>query len=66
MIQGIGQALHEACCTTRPVADLTVGYCRARHLTHLDVPTIEVHFLEVDDGYSPFRAKELSRNTALF
>jgi CO/xanthine dehydrogenase Mo-binding subunit len=36
---------------------LTTGYYRARHLTHCDVPTIEVQFLEVDDGYGPFGAK---------
>ena len=36
-----------------------------RHLTHLDVPTIEVHFLEVDDGYGPFGAKTVG-SLALF
>ena len=43
----------KTCCTTRPAANLTIGYYRARHLTHLDVPHIEVHFLEVDDGRDP-------------
>ena len=57
-IQGIGQALHENLlyddATGQP---LTPGYYRARHLTHLDIPDIEVHFIEVDDGYGPFGAK---------
>ena len=35
----------------------TTGYYRARHLTHLDAPHIDVRFLEVDDGYGPFGAK---------
>jgi CO/xanthine dehydrogenase Mo-binding subunit len=58
VMQGIGQALHEDLLYD-PVSGqpLTSGYYRARHLTHLDVPTIEVHFLEVDDGYGPFGAK---------
>jgi CO/xanthine dehydrogenase Mo-binding subunit len=63
VIQGIGQALHEDLlydpASGRP---LTVGYYRARHLTHLDVPTIEVHFLEVDDGYGPFGAKTVGES----
>lgn len=57
-IQGIGQALHENLLyddkTGQP---LTPGYYRARHLTHLDIPDIEVSFIEVDDGYGPFGAK---------
>ena len=57
-LQGIGQALHEDLlyddATGQP---LTPGYYRARHLTHLDIPDIEVHFIEVDDGYGPFGAK---------
>ena len=57
VIQGIGQALHEDLLYD-PVSGqpLTIGYYQVRHLTHLDVPTIEVHFLEVDDGYGPFGA----------
>ena len=57
-IQGIGQALHEDllydAATGQP---LTPGYYRARHLTHKDIPEIEVTFIEVDDGYGPFGAK---------
>jgi len=57
-IQGIGQALHE-----NTVYDsisgypLTTGYYGGRLATHLDVPEIEVTFIEVDDGYGPFGAK---------
>jgi CO/xanthine dehydrogenase Mo-binding subunit len=36
---------------------LTAGYYGARHLTHLDVPEIEVTFIETDDGFGPFGAK---------
>lgn len=58
IIQGIGQALHEDLhydpASGQP---LTAGYYRARHLTHLDIPPIEVDFIEVDDGYGPFGAK---------
>jgi CO/xanthine dehydrogenase Mo-binding subunit len=63
VIQGIGQALHEDLLYD-PVSGqpLTIGYYRARHLTHFDVPTIEVHFLEVDDGYGPFGAKTVGES----
>ena len=57
-IQGIGQALHEDLLYDRESGQpLTAGYYGARHLTHLDVPDIEVEFIEVDDGYGPFGAK---------
>jgi xanthine dehydrogenase molybdenum-binding subunit len=63
VIQGIGQALHEDLLYDLTSGQpLTVGYYRARHLTHLDVPTIEVHFLEVDDGYGPFGAKTIGES----
>jgi xanthine dehydrogenase molybdenum-binding subunit len=57
-IQGIGQALHEDLLYDPASGQpLTTGYYRARHLTHLDIPDIEVSFIEVDDGYGPFGAK---------
>ena len=63
VIQGIGQALHEDLLYDPASGQpLTIGYYRARHLTHLDVPTIEVHFLEVDDGYGPFGAKTIGES----
>jgi CO/xanthine dehydrogenase Mo-binding subunit len=63
VLQGIGQALHEDLLYDPASGQpLTTGYYRARHLTHLDVPTIEVHFLEVDDGYGPFGAKTIGES----
>jgi CO/xanthine dehydrogenase Mo-binding subunit len=63
VIQGIGQALHEDLLYDPASGQpLTTGYYRARHLTHLDVPMIEVHFLEVDDGYGPFGAKTVGES----
>jgi len=57
-IQGIGQALHEDLLyDSRNGQPLTAGYYGARHVTHLDVPEIEVTFIETDDGYGPFGAK---------
>ena len=57
-IQGIGQALHEDLLyDSRNGHPLTAGYYGARHLTHVDVPEIEVTFIETDDGYGPYGAK---------
>jgi len=57
-LQGIGQALHEDLLYDPASGQpLTTGYYRARHLTHKDVPEIEVTFIEIDDGYGPFGAK---------
>ncbi|MBM88045.1 MAG: hypothetical protein CMQ41_06660 [Gammaproteobacteria bacterium] len=57
-IQGIGQALYEDLLYDPDSGQpLTPGYYRARHLTHKDIPDIDVHFIEVDDGYGPFGAK---------
>jgi CO/xanthine dehydrogenase Mo-binding subunit len=63
VIQGIGQALHEDLLYDPASGQpLTTGYYRARHLTHLDVPNIEVSFIEVDDGYGPFGAKTVGES----
>ena len=57
-LQGIGQALHEDLLyDTRNGHPLTAGYYGARHVTHVDVPEIEVTFIETDDGYGPYGAK---------
>ncbi|MDB3993585.1 xanthine dehydrogenase family protein molybdopterin-binding subunit [Gammaproteobacteria bacterium] len=57
-IQGIGQAIHEDLLyDAKSGQPLTPGYYRARHLTHKDIPDIDVHFIEADDGYGPFGAK---------
>ena len=61
--QGIGQALHEDLLyDKRNGQPLTAGYYGARHLTHLDAATIEVTFIEVDDGYGPFGAKTVGES----
>lgn len=63
VIQGIGQALHEDLLYDPTSGQpLTTGYYRARHLTHLDVPHIDVEFIEVDDGYGPFGAKTVGES----
>lgn len=57
-IQGIGQALHEDLLyDPRNGQPLSPGYYRGRHLTHQDIPDIDVTFIETDDGYGPFGAK---------
>ena len=54
----MGQALHEDLLYDgRNGQPLTAGYYGARHLTHLDIPEIEVTFIETDDGYGPYGAK---------
>lgn len=63
VIQGIGQALHENLLYDPASGQpLTTGYYWARHLTHADAPTIDVQFLEVDDGYGPFGAKTVGES----
>lgn len=63
VLQGIGQALHEDLLYDSASGQpLTTGYYRARHLTHLDAPAIDVRFLEVDDGYGPFGAKAVGES----
>ena len=44
---------------TRNGHPLTAGYYGARHVTHVDVPEIEVTFIETDDGHGPYGAKTL-------
>ena len=63
VLQGIGQALHEDLLYDPASGQpLTTGYYRARHLTHRDAPHIDVHFIEVDDGYGPFGAKTVGES----
>ena len=57
-LMGVGQALHEDLLyDPRNGHPLTAGYYGARHLTHMDVPEIEVTFIETDDGFGPYGAK---------
>ncbi len=63
VLQGIGQTLHEDLLYDPASGQpLTTGYYRARHLTHRDVPHIDVDFIEVDDGYGPFGAKTVGES----
>ena len=57
-LQGVGQALHEDLLyDPQSGHPLNAGYYGARHVTHMDVPEIEVTFIETDDGYGPYGAK---------
>ena len=59
-LQGVGQALHEDLLyDARNGHPLNAGYYGARHLTHKDVPEIEVTFIQTDDGYGPYGAKSV-------
>ncbi len=63
-IMGIGMALHEDLVyDQRSGHPLTPGYYGARICTHLDVPQIEVIFIESDDGYGPFGAKSMGESS---
>jgi CO/xanthine dehydrogenase Mo-binding subunit/aerobic-type carbon monoxide dehydrogenase small subunit (CoxS/CutS family) len=62
-VMGIGMALHEELLyDTRTGLALTPGYYGHRMLTHLDVPEIEVMFIETDDGYGPYGAKSMGES----
>jgi len=53
-LQGVGQALHEDLLyDSQNGHPLNAGYYGARHVTHIDVPELEVTCIETDDGYGP-------------
>ena len=57
---GIGMALHEELLYDQRFGlPVNTGYYGARVPTHLDVPDIEVHFVETEDAYGPFGAKSV-------
>jgi xanthine dehydrogenase molybdenum-binding subunit len=60
---GIGMALHENMIydahTGIPVV---TGYYFDRVPTHLDVPDVDVEFIETDDGYGPYGAKSVGES----
>ncbi len=63
---GIGMALHEDLRYDRQSGSpLTPGYYGARVATHLDAPSIDVIFIESDDGYGPFGAKSMGESSIL-
>jgi len=58
VIQGLGMALHEELLYDENTGvPLNPGYYGARVMTHVDVPNVEVHFVETEDAYGPFGAK---------
>ena len=57
---GIGMALHEELIYDRLTGiPVNPGYYGARVMTHLDAPEIEVRFIEPDDAYGPYGAKNV-------
>jgi xanthine dehydrogenase YagR molybdenum-binding subunit len=58
-LMGIGMALHEDLLYDRSGQPLTAGYYGHRVLTHMDVPEIDILFIESNDGYGPYGAKSM-------
>ena len=57
---GIGMALHEELLYDRLTGiPVNPGYYGARVMTHMDAPEIEVRFIEPDDAYGPYGAKNV-------
>ena len=57
---GIGMALHEELIYDRLTGvPVNPGFYGARVMTHLDAPEIEVRFIEPDDAYGPYGAKNV-------
>ncbi len=62
-VMGVGMALHENLVyDARSGQPLTAGFYYDRIPTHMDAPTIEVSFVENDDGYGPFGAKAIGES----
>ena len=60
---GIGMALHENMIyDQRTGIPVVTGYYFDRVPTHLDVPDVDVTFIEVDDGYGPYGAKSVGES----
>ncbi|MEE8131387.1 MAG: xanthine dehydrogenase family protein molybdopterin-binding subunit [Vicinamibacterales bacterium] len=60
VVQGLGMALHEELRYDRNTGvSVNPGYYGARVMTHLDTPEVEVHFVEPDDAYGPYGAKNV-------
>ena len=57
---GIGMALHEELVYDRLTGvPVNPGYYGAKVMTHLDAPEIEVRFIEPEDAYGPYGAKNV-------
>ncbi len=62
-VMGVGMALHENLVyDARSGQPLTAGFYYDRIPTHMDAPTIEVSFVENDDGYGPYGAKAIGES----
>ena len=60
VVQGLGMALHEELLYDRSTGTpVNPGYYGARVMTHLDTPEVEVYFVEADDAYGPYGAKNV-------
>jgi xanthine dehydrogenase molybdenum-binding subunit len=60
---GIGMALHENMIyDQRTGIPVVTGYYFDRVPTHLDVPDVDVTFIEADDGYGPYGAKSVGES----
>jgi CO/xanthine dehydrogenase Mo-binding subunit len=60
---GIGMALYENMIyDLRTGHPLVTGYYFDRVPTHLDVPDVQVEFIEADDGYGPYGAKSVGES----
>jgi CO/xanthine dehydrogenase Mo-binding subunit len=60
---GLGMALREDMLyDARTGWPLVTGYYFDRVPTHLDVPEVDVTFLETDDGYGPYGAKSIGES----
>jgi CO/xanthine dehydrogenase Mo-binding subunit len=60
---GIGMALHENMVyDQRSGHPLVTGYYFDRVPTHLDVPDVDVTFIQNDDGYGPYGAKSIGES----
>ncbi|MGE3957481.1 MAG: xanthine dehydrogenase family protein molybdopterin-binding subunit [Vicinamibacterales bacterium] len=60
---GIGMALHENMIyDQRTGIPVVTGYYFDRVPTHLDVPDVDVTFIEDDDGYGPYGAKAVGES----
>ncbi len=57
---GLGMALHEELLYDQATGvPVNPGYYGAKVMTHLDAPEIEVHFIEPEDVFGPYGAKNV-------
>ena len=62
-VMGVGMALHENLVYDQKSGQpLSAGFYYDRIPTHMDAPTVEVSFIEDDDGYGPYGAKSIGES----